>query len=193
MRDEVTKRAVGRHIARFILVGLYTGTRHAAICSAALAPAIGRGYVDVERGVFHRRAKGAKATKKQQPPVRLPDRLLAHIERWTRLGIATHAVVEWNGKPMRSVRKGFAAAVKAAGLPMTGPDRITPHVLRHTAASWAMQGGGDEAKIADYLGMTLEMLRKVYGHTIPTTSTTPSRLSPRSPSSGVPVHRPCTE
>jgi hypothetical protein len=62
MRDEVTKRAVGRHIARFILVGLYTGTRHAAICSAALAPAIGRGYVDVERGVFHRRAKGAKAT-----------------------------------------------------------------------------------------------------------------------------------
>jgi hypothetical protein len=23
---------------------------------------------------------------------------------------------------------------------------------------------GDEAKIADYLGMTLEMLRRVYGH-----------------------------
>jgi integrase len=62
------------------------------------------------------------------------------------------------------VRKGFTAAVKAAGLPNTGPDRITPHVLRHTAASWAMQNGGDEAKIADYLGMTVEMLRKVYGH-----------------------------
>jgi integrase len=86
------------------------------------------------------------------------------MERWKRLGIATHAVVEWNGKPIRSVRKGFAAAVKAAGLATTGPDRITPHVLRHAAASWAMQGGGDEAKIADYLGVTLEMLRKVYGH-----------------------------
>jgi integrase len=96
--------------------------------------------------------------------VKLPDRLLAHMERWQRLNIATHAVVEWNGKPVRSVRKGFAAAVKGAGLPTTGPDRITPHVLRHTAASWAMQNGGDEAKIADYLGMTVEMLRKVYGH-----------------------------
>ncbi len=164
MRDKVTKREVGKHIARFVLVGLYTGTRHAAICGAALQPAIGRGYVDVDRGVFHRRAKGTKKTKKQQPPVRLPDRLLAHIERWKRLGIATHAVVEWNGKPVQSVRKGFAVAVKEAGLPTTGPDKVTPHVLRHTAASWAMQGGGDEAKIADYLGMTLEMLRKVYGH-----------------------------
>lgn len=50
MRDKRTQRDVGKHIARFILVGLYTGTRHAAICSAALQPAIGRGHVDLERG-----------------------------------------------------------------------------------------------------------------------------------------------
>ena len=56
-----------------------------------------------------------RETKKRQPPVRLPDRLLAHLRRWHRLGIAKHAVVEWNGKPVRSVRKAFAAAVKAAG------------------------------------------------------------------------------
>src|SRR5215471_18219309 len=68
MRDDVTKREVGKHIARFILVGLYTGTRHAAICGAALQPAIGRGYVDLDRGVFHRRALGARQTKKRQPP-----------------------------------------------------------------------------------------------------------------------------
>jgi len=164
MGDKATSRDVGRHIARFIVTAVYTGSRHAAVCGAALRPTIGRGYVDIERGVFHRRAKGAKETAKRQPPVRLPSRLLAHIERWQRLGIATHAVVEWNGKPIRSVRKGFAAAVKAAGLPTTGPDRITPHVLRHTAASWAMQGGGDEAKIADFLGMSVELLRKTYGH-----------------------------
>jgi hypothetical protein len=28
--------------------------------------------------------------------------------------------MEWNGKPVRSVRKGFAAAVKAAELPVNG-------------------------------------------------------------------------
>ena len=31
-----TNRAVGRHLARFILVGLYTGSRSGAICGAAL-------------------------------------------------------------------------------------------------------------------------------------------------------------
>jgi hypothetical protein len=59
MGDRATRRDVGKHIARFILVGLYTGTRHAAVCGAALQPAIGRGHVDLESGVFHRRARGA--------------------------------------------------------------------------------------------------------------------------------------
>jgi len=164
MRDKVTERDVGKHAARFILVGLYTASRHGAICGAALQPAVGRGHVDLERGVFHRRAKGARQTKKRQPPVRLPDRLLAHLRRWRRLGIATHAVVEWNGKPVRSVKKSFAAAVRAAGLPTTGPDRITPHVLRHTAATWAMQNGADLWQAAGFLGMTVEMLQERYGH-----------------------------
>ena len=65
---------------------------------------------------------------------------------------------------MRSVRKGFAAAVKAAGLPTTGPNRITPHVLRHTAATWAMQNGADLWQAAGFLGMTVEMLQARYGH-----------------------------
>ena len=160
MRVKDTKRDVGKHIARFALVGLYTGTRHGAICGAALHPAIGRGYVDVERGLFYRRAQGARETKKRQPPVRLPQRLLAHLRRWHRLGIATHAVVEWNGKPVRSVRRGFAAAVRAAKL----DERVTPHTLRHTAATWAMQGGADLWETAGYLGMTVETLEQIYGH-----------------------------
>ena len=164
MRDKTTARDVGRHIARFTLIGLYTGTRHAAICGAAFQPAIGRGYIDLEQGVFHRRAQGARETKKRQPPVRLPTRLLAHLRRWHRLGIAKHAVIEWNGKPVRSVRKGFAAAVAAAGLPTSGRDKVTPHVLRHTAATWAMQKGASLWQAAGFLGMTVEMLQHRYGH-----------------------------
>jgi integrase len=129
-----------------------------------LQPAIGRGYVDLDRGVFHRRAAGARETKKRQPPVRLPGRLLAHIRRWQRLGIANTAIVEWNGKPVRSVRKGFAAAAAAAGLPVNGPDKVTPHVLRHTAATWMMQNGANLWEAAGFLGMTVEMLQERYGH-----------------------------
>ena len=85
---------------------------------------------------------------------------MAHLRRWQRLGIATHAVVEWNGKPVRSVRKGFAAAVKAANI----DKHITPHWLRHTAATWLMQRGVDLWQAAGFLGMTVQTLEQVYGH-----------------------------
>ena len=159
-RHHNTQRDVGKHIARFILLGLYTGTRHAAICGAALHPAIGRGYVDLDSGMFYRRAKEVADSKKRQPSIRLNGRLLAHLRRWQRLGISTHSVIDWNGKPVRSIRKGFASAVRAAGLEKAA----TPHILRHTAATWAMQNGGDVWQIAGYLGMTIETLQGVYGH-----------------------------
>ena len=45
-----------RPVVRFILVGLYTGTRASAISGAAPQPAEeGRGWIDLERGVFYRR------------------------------------------------------------------------------------------------------------------------------------------
>jgi integrase len=160
MRGQDTQRAVGRHVARFILVGLYTGTRSSAICGAAVVPTIGRGHVDLERGVFYRRAIGRRQTKKRQPPVKLPPRLLAHLRRWHRLGLSRNAVIEWNGVPVDSVRKGFAAAVKAAGL---GVD-VTPHILRHTCATWLMQKGVDLWEAAGFLGMTAQQLEATYGH-----------------------------
>jgi integrase len=160
LRDQRTERAVGRHVARFILVGLYTGTRSSAICGAALMPTVGRGHVDLDRGIFYRRAMGRRRTKKRQPPVRLPPRLLAHLRRWERLGLARKAVVEWNGKPVESVRKGFAAAVRAAGL---GTD-VTPHILRHTCATWLMQEGVNLWDAAGFLGMTVQQLEDGYGH-----------------------------
>jgi integrase len=160
MRGQDTRRAVGRHVARFILVGLYTGTRSSAICGAALMPTVGRGQVDLERGVFYRRAIGRRQTKKRQPPVKLPARLLAHMRRWARLRLARNFVVEWNGKPVESVRKGFEAAVRAAGL----NSDVTPHVLRHTCATWLMQKGVNLWDAAGFLGMTVQQLEQGYGH-----------------------------
>ena len=170
MRDKVTLRAVGQHVARFTLVGLYTGTRSSAICGAALTPAIGRGHVDLDAGVFYRKAIGRRQTKKRQPPVKLPPSLLAHMRRWRDRGISKTAVVEWNGKPIAKVRKAFAAAVKASGLNAIVSARlgydvaITPHVLRHTAATWLMQAGVDLWEAAGFLGMTVKQLEETYGH-----------------------------
>lgn len=154
-----TARATRRHIARFVLVALYTGSRAGVILRAALQPAEGHGWFDLTRGVFYRRAAGRSETKKRAPPIPLPPRLLAHLRRWRRNG--QRFAVEWNGAPVRSIRKAFAAAVDAAGLDSS---EVTPHVLRHTAATWLMQAGVDLWPAGGYLGMTVEMLSRRYGH-----------------------------
>ena len=157
-KGKQTERRSRQHVARFVLVALYTGTRASAVCGAALQATVGHGWVDLNRGVFYRRAAGHRETKKRQPPVPLPDQLLAHLRRWKRRG--QRFAVEWNGKPVQSVDKAFANAVADAGL---GND-VTPHVLRHTAATWLMQAGTDAWEAAGYLGMTIEMLSQRYGH-----------------------------
>lgn len=153
-----TDRATRKHVARFILVALYTGTRAGAIFAAALGPAEGRGWVDLDRGVFYRRAAGARETKKRQPPIRLPDPLLAHMRRWARNG--QRFVVEWNKQPVSRIDTGFRSVMVSAGL---SPE-ITPHVLRHTAATWQMHARTDPAVAAAYLGMTEQTMRGTYLH-----------------------------
>jgi hypothetical protein len=68
---ETDKRPL-RHIARFILIGLYTGTRAGAIASASPYREDGRSYVDLEHGIFYRLAQGQAGTKKREPPAHCP-------------------------------------------------------------------------------------------------------------------------
>lgn len=151
-------RRTGQHVARFILVALYTGTRAGAVCNASFTSDPTRGYIDLERGVFYRRASVQRETKKRQPPVRLPARLLTHLRRWQAQG--QRSVVEWHGDAVGRVSKSFRSACQAAGL---GED-VTPHSLRHTAATWMMQNGAPIWEAAGYLGMSEKVLRDTYGH-----------------------------
>jgi integrase len=155
-----TDRRPLRHVARFILLGLYTGTRASAIASASPIQTEGRSFIDLHRKIFYRKAVGKRSTNKRQPPVQLPDRLVSHLRRWTRLGLFKECFVEFNGKPVASVKKGFAHAVKLAKLSGT----VTPHVLRHTAATWLMQRGVSIFQAAGFLGMSIETLEKHYAH-----------------------------
>jgi integrase len=108
--------------------------------------------------VFYRRPQGERITKKQKPPVPLPPALHGHLRRWRRSG--QRFAVEFNREPVSSVKKAFRAVAKDAGL---GSD-VTPHVLRHTAATWLMQAGTDPWEAAGFLGMTVETLMNRYGH-----------------------------
>jgi len=156
---ETDKRPL-RHLARFFLLGLYTGTRAGAIAAASPYKGEGRAYVDLERGIFYRLAEGQRETKKRQPPIPIPPRLLAHMRRWVAKGVVREHFVEWNGEPIKSVKTAFKKAVQLANL----QGKISPHTLRHTAATWLMQAGVDKWEAAGFLGMSAEMLDRVYGH-----------------------------
>lgn len=47
-----TKKKTAQHVARFILIALYTGTRAAAVAAASPFKTDGRAYVDLEQGMF---------------------------------------------------------------------------------------------------------------------------------------------
>jgi integrase len=171
-------RANRAHLRRFILIGLYTGTRHKVMRVLLWDEAMDRAWVDLDGGMIYRRGRGERETNKRRPVVRLPRRLLAHLRRWRALDHAQEAltrrsdeafrlnsVLHHGGRPLAGkIRTGFQGCVRDAGLDW----EITPHWMRHTAATWLMEGGADMWMAAGYLGMSVTTLEKHYGHHRPT-------------------------
>jgi integrase len=62
-----------------------------------------------------------------------------------------------------SVKTGFASGLRLAGLDLT-IGNVTPHTLRHTAATWLMQAAAPMWEAAGFLGMSEKTLRETYGH-----------------------------
>lgn len=170
------------HMKRFILIGLYTGTRPGVIPKLLWHEAATQAWTDLDAGVIYRRGKLERDHRtKRRPLVRIPSRLLAHMRRWRRLdeqlsrnpGELDHSpdagkkvrqitsVIHHGGRPLAGrIRTGFEGCVRDAGL----PPEVTPHWMRHTAATWMMQNGEDPWQAAGYLGMNLKTLLDNYGH-----------------------------
>jgi integrase len=159
------ERRVGKHLARFILIALHTGTRRTRITTAALERSPGRPYFDLEHGKFYRRPESERVIKKNKNEnvQTLPRDLLAHLRRWKRLGIVKRAAVEWNGGTAKKINKAFRHACEIAGL---GTD-VVPHTLRHTRVTWMLRAGKSVDVVANFVGMTREMVDSRYGHHCP--------------------------
>lgn len=163
-----------RHLRRFILIGLYTGTRPGVITKLLWEESPIQAWVDLERETIYRRGKMERDSRtKRRPLVRMPNRLLAHMRRWSRLDTqamadrrtddrpTTNAVIHHGGRNLAGrIRTGFAAIVADAGL----DPAITPHWMRHTCATWLMERDERSWDAAGYLGMTPQMLESNYGH-----------------------------
>jgi integrase len=141
------------HLARFILLGIHTGSRSRALLTMRWS------WIDFANRIALRRSPDEIETKKRTPPVKLGRRILGHLRRWRRLEPKGTLIVHYEGAPIGSLRRSFANACKRAGL---GAD-VTPHILRHSRATWLMQRGVDPWQAAGHLGMSVAILQTVYG------------------------------
>jgi integrase len=151
-----------RHLARLILIGLYSGPRPGAILRLKWLPSPHGGWIDVENSILHRRGMEAIRSKKRQPPTRLHARLLHHVGSWRAADLAKGivSVIHYHGVPVKKVRRSWQTVREDAG----HSRHDGPHILRHSSATWFMQAGVDVAEVAGYLGMTPEVLWETYGH-----------------------------
>ena len=154
-----------RHIARVLLIGVYSGTRPGAILGLRWLPSPTTGWIDLQSGTLHRAGSAERESNKRKPPARIHARLLPHLQRWHRLDMSrpseneprpqiTH-VVHYFGEPITKLRRAWASV---------GGGNDGPHICRHTAATWLMQAGIDLYEAAGYLGMTPDTLWETYGH-----------------------------
>lgn len=146
-----------RHLTRFILIGLYTGTRKSAILGLQWFENVNGGWIDTKRGLMRRRGSAQRETKKRQTTIHIPRQLLAHMRRWEAQG--GRWVVTDRGARLGDIRSAWKGACADAGL-----HGISPHVLRHTAITWAMQEGAKKWDVAGYFGVSMETLEGTYGH-----------------------------
>lgn len=162
-RLQPSTRANRAHLRRFILLSLYTGSRSKVTKRLRWQESTIDPWVDLAHATIYRRGRDETvARNKRRPHVKLPRKLLAHMKRWARQDSmrGVGLVIHHGGREISSTRTGFASCVADAGL----PTEITPHWLRHTAATWLMEKAVSPWEAAGYLGMSYATLEKHYGH-----------------------------
>lgn len=166
-------RMDGKHLADFILHGLYTGSRKATILAMHIdMPSLSGGHVDTVTGVFYRKPLGKVETTKRQRPARLPPKYLAHLVRQAKRG-RRYIVEDYKGRRVGDIKHGWSnalvlaqdlAARKEIEIDLTG---VTPHTLKHTAITWTLQKGATIWDTASFFSTSVRTIEEVYGHHSP--------------------------
>lgn len=128
------------HVRLAILLLIGTGAR----MTAALELTWDR--VAFDRQMIHLRNPFDKTRRKGRASVPVNGRLLAALQD-AKGGAQTPFVIEWAGRPVKSLKRGL----RAAGTAIKRPD-VSAHMLRHSAAVWLAEDGHSMEEIAQFLG-----------------------------------------
>jgi integrase len=134
----------------FLWIALATGARRNAI------ETLEWDQVDFETMVIHLLKAGEPQTSKKRVSVPMSEALAGELQ---------HAYTRGEryvlGTP-REAYTGFMRAAKAAGL-----NDVSPHTVRHTAATWMARQGTPLWKIAGILGNSTAMVERTYAKHCP--------------------------
>jgi integrase len=147
--DEVIRlidACITPHVRLFVVLAITTSGRSGAILELKWE------QIDFDNGTIDLRLREiidplTKRARKGRSIVPMTQEARAALLA-AKEGAQTDRVIEWDGEPIKCIRKGFMAAVERAGL-----EGVTPHVLRHTVLTWL-----DEA------GIPMERISRLAGH-----------------------------
>ena len=135
------------HIRLFVTLGLMTVARMSAILEAKWTQ-INWEHRLIDYGPGH--------GNKRRAVVPLNQEVFSLLEGAKKMA-ATEWIIEYHGKPVETIKNGFAGACKRAGL-----TDVTPHILRHSGATWMALEGVPMREIARMLGDREETTERVY-------------------------------
>lgn len=144
------------HVHAFIHLAIATGARREAILELQWET-----HIDFKAG---RVWLGFKEGGKGRATVPMTDALRLALHNGRQIA-TTPWVIEYAGKPVRSIRKALAGVYARAGV--EGVD-APAHVLRHTAGAWMAQAGVPMLEISRRLGhASIATTEKHYAHLHP--------------------------
>ena len=127
------------HARLYVELALATMARPTAILEVKWS------QIDWEHGTLNLNGPGRRQTKKRRPVVALDEKtleLLADAQR----GAQSDHVIERGARKINSIKKAFQAASVRSGI------HVTPYMLRHTGAVWAVERGTSMAELAQFMG-----------------------------------------
>lgn len=143
-RDEVSRllaAASDPHIRLAILLMVTTAGRIGALLELTWD------RVDLDRRII-KLATNDIGPRKGRATVPINDTLMAALQSAQDAALSRY-VIEWGGRQVGSIKTGFNAAVKRAGI-----EHCTQHDLRRTAGRFMAEAGVPMEEIAQFLGHT---------------------------------------
>jgi integrase len=138
------------HLRMFVMLGIYTAARKGAILDLTWDQVSDK-VIDFGEGTGNKR--------RSKVPIAWPLRVELDAQR----AVATSPFcVEYQGRKVTHIHTAWKTLVRNADLP-----GVTPHTMRHTAATWQIMDGIPLPQVARFLGDSERMVERVYGHHSP--------------------------